>query len=156
MGRAVTPLADVDPGAILSLMREAFAYMDGRIDPPSSLHRLTVDAVRQHIRKSELWGILAPQPIACMVLTQQSDRLYLGKVAVHHVYRGRGFARDLVVAAQARARELGLSLLELESRIELTEVHTAFERLGFRKTGTTAHPGYTRPTSATMQCEVHL
>ena len=38
----------------------------------------------------------------------------------------------------------------METRIELTENHATFARLGFVKTAETAHPGYDGPTSITM------
>jgi hypothetical protein len=40
-------LAPDDPRrhAVLHLIRDAFAYVKGRIDPPSSAHRLTVEAM---------------------------------------------------------------------------------------------------------------
>lgn len=31
---------------VLALIRCSFAYMDGRIDPPSSMHRLTLSALQ--------------------------------------------------------------------------------------------------------------
>ena len=41
--RAAADTADWQ--AVLDLVLEAFAYMEGRIDPPSSAHRLTVEAM---------------------------------------------------------------------------------------------------------------
>lgn len=41
---------DPDLGSILDLLRAGFAYMDGRIDPPSSLHRMDVDDIRTHCK----------------------------------------------------------------------------------------------------------
>ena len=51
--------------------------------------------------------------------------------------------------AETRARALGLPVLELQTRVELTENHAAFRALGFAQTGATAHPGFDRPTSLT-------
>ena len=135
---------------VLALVRVSFAYMDGRIDPPSSMHRLTVEALARASTEGEVWAIGDP-PVACMVLTPRPGRLYLGKMAVAEASRGRGLARRLVALAEDRARALGLPALELESRIELTEVHCAFERMGFASTGTTSHSGYDRPTSLTFR-----
>jgi phosphinothricin acetyltransferase len=42
-------------------------------------------------------------------------------------------------------------LLELQTRVELIENHKTFGALGFEKVAETAHPGYSRPTSITMQ-----
>lgn len=145
--------ASDDHAAILALVQTSFAYMEARIDPPSSMHRMTVASVREHVLAEEVWiaedssGGVA----ACVFFTGKPDCLYLGKMAVRADCRGGGLARRMVAKAAERAHALGLSLLELETRIELTENHQAFARLGFVKTGEKAHAGYDRPTSITMQ-----
>lgn len=145
----------VQPGsgqaeAILDLIRRCFASMEGRIDPPSSMHRLTAETIAQHCRDGEVWIISTP-PVACVFLTPKADCLYLGKLAVDAAWRGQGLAALLVDHAMDRARALGLNAVELQVRVELVENHRAFAKMGFVKTGETAHPGYDRPTSITMQ-----
>ena len=135
-----------DLPATLALIQSAFAFMEGRIDPPSSMHRLTVDDLAQ----SEVWVIGAP-PLACIVLTPKTDALYLGKLAVAEAERGKGHARTLIDHAEARARALGLSALELQTRIELIENQRTFEAMGFTELARTAHEGYDRPTSITYR-----
>ncbi|MCV2867891.1 GNAT family N-acetyltransferase [Defluviimonas sp. WL0002] len=138
-------------GTVLSLVRHAFDSMDGRIDPPSSMHRLTPGAIAEQARAGEVWVIEdLGSPIACIFLTLQGDRLYLGKLAVDDRFRGQGLARELVDHAASRARALGLSMLELQVRVELTENQHAFQSMGFQKTAETAHDGYDRPTSLTF------
>ncbi|HCE70894.1 MAG TPA: N-acetyltransferase, partial [Ruegeria sp.] len=44
-------------GAILALIRDSFAFMDGRIDPPSSMHRLTEQAVAAQAAAGEVWAL---------------------------------------------------------------------------------------------------
>ena len=136
--------------AILDLIRAAFAYMEGRIDPPSSMHRLTLDDIARQARDGEVWCIGQP-PIACVFLTPMDNDLYIGKLAVTAERRGEGFARSLVDVAAERARELGRNALTLQTRIELVENHAVFRRMGFAPLGMTAHPGYDRPTSVTMR-----
>ncbi|WP_233557069.1 GNAT family N-acetyltransferase [Gemmobacter lutimaris] len=135
---------------VLALIRAAFAYMDGRIDPPSSMHRLTEADLSTEAGAGEVWVIGTP-PMACMVLTPKADALYVGKLATAEPERGRGLARRLMVRAEARARALGLPALELQSRVELVENHAAFTAMGFMQTGATAHAGYDRPTSLTFR-----
>lgn len=137
------------PG-VLQLIRESFAYMESRIDPPSSMHRLTVADLSRAAREGEIWAI-GPAPDACVILTPKPDALYLGKLAVSAQARGQGLARRLVDHAAIRARALGLPALELQTRVELGENHATFARLGFVETGRTAHAGYDRPTSITMR-----
>ena len=57
----------------------------------------------------------------------------------------------MVALAEQRARDLGLPVLELETRVELVENHLIFRRLGFVETGRKAHEGFDRPTSITFQ-----
>ena len=128
------------------VMRDAFAGMEGRIDPPSSLTSMTVDDLRTPM--SEVWVI--GQPVAgTVVLTPKPSVLYVGKLAVRD--RRTGLGRRLMGVAEARARELGKGWLELESRVELIEVHAVFKALGFREVMRTTHAGYAQPTSITFR-----
>lgn len=145
-----------DPAPILSLIRAEFASMEGRIDPPSSMHRLTEAGVTRQAETGEVWVIGPAQaPLACLFLTPKPGALYLGKLAVAGDARGQGHARRLVALAEDRARALGLAALELQTRIELTENHAAVTRLGFVCVGGTAHPGYDRVTSWTWRKPVN-
>lgn len=138
--------------ALYRLLFTAFAYMEDRVDPPSSLGRMSVADLR---RKSEVEDIFvirdAGALIGCLFGTARTDGYYIGKLAVAASQRGLGFARALVEAAAIRARALGLPALVLQSRIELVENHAAFAAMGFVVTTATAHPGYDRPTSLTFR-----
>ena len=136
--------------AVLALLHRAFAPMEGVIDPPSSLHRLTAEDIAAQSRSGEVWVIGAPA-IACVFLTPKADALYVGKLAVDPSQQGRGHARALIGIAATRARALGLPALELQARVELAANHAAFAALGFTRTGATAHAGYDRPTSYTFR-----
>lgn len=135
---------------VLALIRAAFAEMEGRIDPPSSVHRLDLMAVAAQTRRGEVWSLGAP-PAACLFLTPQPDALYLGKLAVDRAQRRRGLAARLVVLAESRAHALGLARLRLQTRVELTENHRAFRAMSFVETGRTCHPGYRRATSVIFE-----
>ena len=41
---------------VLTLVRDAFAEMEGRIDPPSSARGLTLEEVAAQARDGEVWG----------------------------------------------------------------------------------------------------
>ena len=106
---------------VLTLIRTAFSAMDGRIDPPSSMHRLTEATLARAAREGELWD---REP--------ELD------------------SRNLSLA-ETRARARGLGALELNTRVELTENHATFHALGFERIAETAHPGFDRPTSVLMR-----
>ena len=149
---AMTPRLASDPALwppILALLHEAFAYMEGRIDPPSSLRDLTPGALSRQTEVGEIWVIGAP--VACVFLTPKPGALYVGKLAVAASHRGQGLARRLIDLAEARARERGLPALELQTRVELVENQAAFLAMGFREVERTAHEGYERPTSITYR-----
>jgi len=136
--------------AILDLIRRSFAYMDGVIDPPSSMHRMTLDSLRANAATSESWSLGNP-PTACVTLTPQHQTLYLGKLCVADSERGQGYAARLITHAATRARALSLPSLTLETRVELTENQTAFKRLHFLEIARTSHKGYDQPTSITYR-----
>ncbi len=138
-----------DWSALLALIHRAFAGMEGRIDPPSSLYRLTAEGLAGKAREGEVWVIGSP-PLACVVLTPEADALHLGKLAVDPGAQGQGHGRALVALAEARGRAQGKPALRLQARVELVENHLFFQRLGFREVARTAHPGYDRPTSITF------
>ncbi|GMG81714.1 hypothetical protein LNKW23_09270 [Paralimibaculum aggregatum] len=134
--------------AVLALLRGAFAYMEGRIDPPSSLARLTAAGLGEMAaRGTVLVAETAGTPLACLAAEPRGTAFCLSKIAVARQARGQGLARRLIEAAAAEARGRGLARLTLQSRVELTEAHAAFRALGFAETGRTAHPGFDRPTS---------
>ncbi len=90
-------------------------------------------------------------PLACVVMTPKAEVLYVGKLAVASAERNKGLARLLLDQAEVRARALGLSWIELQTRIELEANHRTFAAMGFIETERTAHPGYNRPTSITFR-----
>jgi GNAT superfamily N-acetyltransferase len=150
--------APVDFGdweALRALIHDAFAYMNGRIDPPSSAWRLTPQSMAADAAKGALLlAVSGSTLVGCVFVRPKADALYIGKLAVRPGLQGSGIGKALVEAARAEARALGLEALELETRIELTRNHDAFARMGFIKTAETAHPGYERPTSITMRAAV--
>ncbi|MEZ5777368.1 MAG: GNAT family N-acetyltransferase [Paracoccaceae bacterium] len=147
--RRISP--DEEMTAVLNLIRSAFAYMDGIIDPPSSVHRLTAAEIARQAEAGEVWVIEEEgAPIACMFLTQNPESLYIGKLAVSDRFRRAGLGRQLITLAETRARSLGLDHLEMKSRVELTGNHAAFAAMGFTKSAETAHEGYDGPTTFTF------
>ena len=141
---------DEGSGEILRLVQESFAYMDGRIDPPSSMHKMTVSDISGHCSSGEVWTLGDPV-IACIFLTPKEDALYIGKLAVSKKERRKGIGRKLIDHANDRAVALNKSSLELYVRIELTENHLAFEKTGFKKISEASHPGYLKPTYIVMR-----
>lgn len=138
-------------GDVLDLLHRAFAYMDARIDPPSSLHRLTIARIREDAAADGLIGAFVDEVlVGCAFVKPDGNALYVGKLAIDPSCQWQGIGKLLLAEAERRAVERGLPALILQTRVELSENHRAFARVGFVKTGETAHDGYDRPTSITM------
>ncbi len=137
---------------LLALIQGSFAYMDGRIDPPSSAHRLTPESLREKAADEVLLIATAGGQIAgCVFAAERPDCFYIGKLAIAPRLQRAGLGRRLVEAVEALARSADKTALELQTRVELTSNHAAFARMGFVETGRSAHEGFDRPTSITMR-----
>lgn len=141
--------------ALFDMAKRSFAYMDGVIDPPSSIHRLTPATLPEKAtRETALVAFCRGALAGCVFLADRGDDLYIGKLAVEPAMQGKGVGRALMDATERHARGLGRTALELQTRVELTGNQAAFARLGFRETGRSAHEGFDRPTSVTMRKEL--
>lgn len=137
---------------LLALILNAFAYMDGRIDPPSSALALTSEGLKE--KASAEIGFVVTDGlvlVGCIFCKPEIDCLYVGKLAVAAAYQGKGVGRLLLASAEEAARSRRLPALRLQTRIELIENHLMFAAWGFVETGRTAHPGFTRPTTVEMR-----
>lgn len=139
---------------LMALVRQSFAYMDERINPPSSLKAMSLEDFKAKAQAESLIVARAERQarlLGCAFAALREDCLYLGKVAVAPEARGQGVARAMFAVAEALAREQGRPFLELQTRVELTENHATFAALGFQVVARTAHPGFDRPTSLTLR-----
>ena len=146
------PPAFDDWRALHGLLVSAFAAIDERIDPPSSLTRMSVDDLRAKARSE--FAVIAREGqhlVGCGFGSPISASLYLSKLAVDPDFQKRGVLRSMLPLFVAEAQRFGLKGLELQTRVELTDNHAAFRALGFEKVAETAHHGYDRPTSFTFR-----
>lgn len=136
---------------LLSLILDAFAFMNGRIDPPSSALALTPLSLQNKASLEIAYALTDEERLlGCIFCKPEPDCLYVGKLAVSPSMQGRGIGRQLLNAAIDCAGELALPRLRLQTRIELTENHAVFAAWGFVRTGEFSHPGYDRVTFIEM------
>ncbi len=138
--------------ALLDLILASFAYMHGRIDPPSSALALTLETLKAKAMSEIAYIALNGERLAgCIFCRPEAESLYVSKLAVLPAAQGEGIGKRLLGLAEATARELGLKTLRLETRIELTDNHATFAAWGFLKTAENRHPGFDRTTSIEMR-----
>lgn len=137
---------------LLDLIRSAFAYMDGTIDPPSSVHLLNVESLRaKALSEIALVAIEDGNLLGCIFCKPETTgSLYVGKLAVRPQAQGKGIGFLLLTKVEEIAGEMAIKSLRLETRIELVGNHAKFSAWGFVKTAENAHPGFDRTTSIEM------
>lgn len=148
-------ITSIDWQALLDLLHGAFAYMKPRIDPPSSLYRLSADDLRQKARTETL--ILARREnriVGCAFCRDEGAWLYVGKIAVSENFQGQGIGKALIENSKKIVKQNGMMGLELETRVELTENQAAFSKMGFVQVGTSSHAGFDQATSVRMRLEL--
>lgn len=100
-----------------------------RIDSRSIRELLKNDAVI--IIKFTEEGVIT----GCVCLEKQEKRLYLGMLTVMPNRQGAGIGKVLLGAAEAHARQLGLSVIEMTVITARTELIAWYERRGYINTG---------------------
>lgn len=126
----------------LALLRAYFAELTVRY-----FHRPTTDAeVEQTLEEFPTRGLAAflvlrtagGEPVGCLGLHASGE---LTRVFVLPGHRRRGGARALLDAAEARARELGLERLFLDTRHDLVEARALYAACGFSEVPPFSAPG---------------
>ena len=137
---------------LLELLRAAFAYQEHRINPPSSVLALDAGSLAEKSSREHLFvATFASELAGCVFALDRPPLLHVSKLAVWPHLQGRGIGRRLMSAVEIFARESGRTVLELETRIELTENHRTFEALGFNRVSEHAHEGYDHTTYIRMR-----
>jgi ribosomal protein S18 acetylase RimI-like enzyme len=137
-----------DAPVLARLLREAFEEYRGKLDPPSSAHGKTAEAV---LRELEGGGALLAEvegaPVGCVFFHPKEDHLYLDRLAVLPEYRGAGVARRLMDEVEARAR----GPVRLSVRCSLAEQQAYYRRRGYVFLEYGTHAGYAEPTFLVLQ-----
>jgi N-acetylglutamate synthase-like GNAT family acetyltransferase len=133
-------IADVD--AVATVVRDAYAVYVARIGRQPA--PATAD-YRQLIADGLVWvAETATEIVGVLVLRPQKQALLLENVAVAPSHQRRGIGRRLIAYAEQRARELGLSAIELYTNEQMTENLQLYPSLGYSETGRRIEDGFAR------------
>jgi predicted N-acetyltransferase YhbS len=137
-----------DAEVLARLLREAFEEFRGQLDPPSSAHGKTAEAVLRELQGGgALIAEVAGEPVGCVFFHPREDHLYVDRLAVLPSHRGAGIARALMDAAEARA----CAPVRLSVRCALSEQQAYYARRGYVFHAHGTHAGYAQPTFLVMQ-----
>lgn len=148
----IRPATREDAAAIFEVYQAAFRSLDGKIDPPSSAHDVTLPMIRGALAKVHVAVCdHAGRVVGCVFYRREGDALYLYRLSVDPTWHNRGIAKRLVAHVERCARRMGLCRVMLNVRLSLPKNRKLFSRMGFREVSLHAHKGYAYPTYARME-----
>lgn len=141
-----------DAGMLLQVLQTAFAEYREQLDPPSGVHRETVETLREKMRTTQwLIALEGEQAVGCVMCEPREDYLYLGRLAVLPAFRRRGIGKTLIEYVEAHARAEGFSRVRLGVRLALPHLRARYERIGYQFVEAHTHAGYTEPTYVILE-----
>jgi ribosomal protein S18 acetylase RimI-like enzyme len=141
-----------DLPAALDVLRAAFEEYRAWLDPPSGVHRETVESLREYLGRGQITlALLGSQVVGCVLYHAEEDHMYFGRLSVLPAYRNRGIARLLIDQVETCARDLGLRRVRLSVRVAQPGNRAYYERIGYRFLEARAHSGYAQPTYVVLE-----
>jgi ribosomal protein S18 acetylase RimI-like enzyme len=138
--------------AALAVLHAAFEEYRAWLDPPSGVHRETVESLRRYLERGHLTlALLDNQIVGCVLYHAEKDHVYFGRLSVLPAYRNRGIAHMLIDHVEACARDLDLPRVRLSVRMAQPHNRAYYERIGYRFHEARAHTGYAEPTYAVLE-----
>jgi ribosomal protein S18 acetylase RimI-like enzyme len=143
--------------AALAVLHAAFEEYRAWLDPPSGVHRETVESLRAYLARGHLTlALLQSEIVGCVLYHAEEDHVYFGRLSVLPAARNRGIARTLVDHVEARTCDLGLPRVRLSVRIALPHNRAYYERIGYRFVEARTHTGYSEPTYVVLEKALRL
>lgn len=146
------PAEEADAPVLLAVVQAAFAEYRELLDPPSGIHKETVETVLEKLREGGAYLALQNgEAVGCVFYALEEGYLYLGRLSVLPRCRGRGIARVLVEAVEQHALSLNRPRVQLGVRTALPRLHELYTRFGYRTLRYVSHEGYVEPTYEIME-----
>lgn len=141
-----------DAPALLQLMQTAFEEYEGVLDPPSGVHKETIETVRRRLSGGgAVLATVADRPAGFAFYEPKEGVLYFGRLSVLPGLRQNGIGRALLEYVERRARESGAAGVKLGVRTQLPHLIARYERSGYRISEYMTHSGYSQPTFVFME-----
>jgi GNAT superfamily N-acetyltransferase len=144
-----------DAAELLQVILAAYAEFLGKLEPPSGAFAETASSIQAKLTKGgAIKALVNGALIGCVLYEPRADFLYFGRLAVLPAWRRYGVAKGLIAVVEQRAQALHLSRVQIGVRLVLPAHQAYYEALGYRPIEYACHPGFSQPTSVTMEKRV--
>jgi ribosomal protein S18 acetylase RimI-like enzyme len=141
-----------DAPVLVELMHQAFEEYRGTLDPPSGVHRESIDSVIEKLSHGRaLLATLDGLDVGCVFARPDDGHIYFSRLSVLPGHRQRGIGRRLVERVEQDAREAGFASVWLGVRLSLPHLRDRYQRLGYKDIRYVTHDGYRDPTYVLME-----
>lgn len=141
-----------DAAALLAVIQAAYAEFLGKLDPPSGAFAETESSNSAKLGKGGAIKALAGDMLIGGVLYEpKGDFMYFGRLAVLPAWRRGGVAQGLIAGVEECTQAVGMNRVQIGVRLVLPAHQAYYEGLGYRPIAYECHPGFTQPTSVTME-----
>lgn len=141
-----------DAEALLRVIQAAYVEFWGKLDPPSGAFAETASSIGAKVRNGGAIKALADGAlVGCVLYEPKGDFMYFGRLAVLPAWRRGGIAQGLIAAVEQCAKAVGLDRVQIGVRLVLPAHQAYYEGLGYRPIAYECHPGFSQPTSVTME-----
>ena len=146
----------VDAAALLAVILAAYAEFFGKLEPPSGAFAETESTIGAKLTSGGAIKAMVERPdgsdlIGCVLYESKGEFMYFGRLAVLPAWRRFGVARGLITAVEEQTKAVGLSRVQIGVRLVLPAHQAYYEALGYQPIEYACHPGFSQPTSVTME-----
>ncbi len=145
--------ADADDSPLLlSVILRAYAEFWGNLTPRSGTFAETAESINAKLEKGgAIKAMVGSEMVGVVIYEPRPEFMYFGRLAVLPAWRGQGIAKGLIRTVEERTVTRGLQRVQIGVRLVLASHQNYYAALGYQPIEYECHPGFTEPTSVTME-----
>lgn len=138
----IRPFEAADSDAIFAVHEASFRAAAIDFDPEAAIDEELRNVTETYVEGDSpfLVGVVDAEVVATVGYRPRSTAVAeVGHLRVHPEYQRRGFAREMMAALEARAREAGIERFVLETHEDLPAAQALYEDFGYEVTKRVPH-----------------